>query len=117
MADLQQQRIRGALRDFLAGGRLDLPEGAGVLWQVFVALHETRGGGMGGPQPITFAEIEAYARLMRWPLAPHHVATIRAMDREWIQFVSRQDGAAPKSGVSAGSVQPINPAAFDAVFG
>jgi len=109
------ETILRAVRVFLAGGKLNLPEGAGIIWEVFTALHQTRATGM-GPAAITFAEIEASARLMRWPLAPHHVSLLRGIDRAWIEHVSRQDGAsgAPPPVRQA---QPMNPAAFDAVFG
>lgn len=100
--------LGAALRRMLAGGRPRLPDGADPLLRIFLALHETREIVDGAPQPIAFYEIEAYARLMRWPLAPRHVETIRALDRQWLG--RDKGGQRPSAG-------KITPAAFDAVFG
>jgi hypothetical protein len=102
-----------AARAHFAGGKLSLPEGAGLIWEMFAALHETRGAGFNGPEPIRFAEIQAYAVLMRWPLEARHVSLIRALDRAWLEH--RAEGDVP--GANAAPAQPVNPAAFDAVFG
>jgi hypothetical protein len=102
-----------AARAHFAGEKLDLPEGAGVIWEMFAALHETRGIGFNGPEPIRFAEIQAYAALMRWPLEARHVSLIRALDRAWLEHAATGGGRA----ASGGPAQPVNPAAFDAVFG
>jgi hypothetical protein len=99
------------IRRLFAGERVAVPEGLRELWPIFLDLHQTRATGM-GPSPISFTEIEAYARLMRWPLQPHHVETIRAMDRAWLDHISGEDAPRP-----ARPAQPVNPAAFDAVFG
>ncbi|GGG62755.1 hypothetical protein GCM10011415_06390 [Salipiger pallidus] len=71
-----------------------------------------------GPNPISFPEIEAYCRLMRLPLEPHHVEAIRAMDAMWI------DRAYAKSAVPAGtktlpqrSEHALTPAMFDLSMG
>lgn len=91
-----------------AGGRLAVPIGWEPLWRAFLDLHETRAEGFGGPAPITFAEIDAYARLMRQPFEPHHVAGIRAIDRAWMDQVPKEKARPAAPALSA--------AAFDAVF-
>jgi len=106
--------ILRAVRVFLAGGRLDLPEGAGIIWEMFVALHHTRGSSFNGAEPIRYAEIEAYARLMRWPLEPRHVELIRAIDQVWMER-ARAVEAEPEKQVGPRPV--LTAAAFDAVFG
>jgi hypothetical protein len=53
---------------------------------------------------------------MDWPLQPQHVSMIRAIDREWIEFAYRQQGAATRPAANAPR-QILTAAAFDAVFG
>lgn len=110
---------REAIRQLFGGRAAQLPEGLRLVWTIFSDLHETRGSTGFGPAPITYAEIEAYVRLMRWPLEPHHVSLILAMDRAWIDHVSAQapGGSAPSSGSSTGPRPVLTPALFDAVFG
>lgn len=116
MSDDRQQRAAvAALVAFLAGGPLRLPDGMGDLWRIFLDLHQARALSESGSQPIAFAEIDAYARLHRWPLAPRHVAIIRALDAAWLAHARRQRGKGPS--IPAGRAPSINPAAFDAVFG
>jgi hypothetical protein len=50
-------------------------------------------------------------------LKPHHVATIRALDAVWIEHVMIRSQAKDARSQSPSSMQGINPAAFDAVFG
>ncbi len=114
-----QQRLRAQLVAAVAQAKPIVPEAGRLLWQWFLDLHETRSFGMNGPNPITFAEIEAFARLMRWPIEPHHVSLILAMDRAWINHINAQapGGSAPSSGASAAPRPVLTPALFDAVFG
>lgn len=104
-----QERICEALRAQLADGKALLPEGAEVLWEAFQRLSLTRGMGPRGPLPISFAEIEAYTRLMRMPLEPDHVRTILAMDEVLLEALRKRGASAPSGAISA--------MAFDAVFG
>lgn len=103
--------LRRGLRRAIEGRGTGLPSGAEPLLRIFLALSEQRRSDGGSPLPIGFVEIEAYARLMGWPLEPHHVETIRALDREWLKAV-RERG--DRKGRVAGT---MNAAAFDAVFG
>lgn len=93
-------------------GKPSIAPAAGVLvWQWFIALCRTRTGNGWGPNPISFSEIEAYARLYRWPLEPRHVDMILALDREWMNHArGGSPGAAPVHS------QPMTADAFDAVF-
>lgn len=94
-----------------------IPEAGRVLWRIFVELSATRTYHMAGPNPVGFAEIEAYARLHRWPLAPHHVAILRAMDDAWLKHAYAKIGKGKGQNLPTGSDQPISAGAFDAVFG
>jgi hypothetical protein len=108
-----------AMRHHMAGGtRPQLPEAGKLLWRLFVDLSRTRTYHASGPNPISYAEIEAFRRIYRWPLEPHHVDVIRALDSAWLDLARKKTTSAP-DGVKR--VHPatakINPAAFDAVFG
>lgn len=113
-------RLRGALvsvlRDHLAGSPSSVPEAGRLLWSIFADLSATRTYHMAGPNPISFAEIEAYCRLLRWPLEPHHVAIIRALDMAWLEHAQASRGGERKT-VQRSSGQAVTPASFDAVFG
>ena len=109
------RHLTRALAAVLEGERPRLPEGGGPLWTAFLDLSAARSGHAHGPNPISYAEILAYARLMRLPLAPHHVRTIRALDDAWLAHV--RGPAAGKKGATVGQRQALTGAMFDAVFG
>lgn len=113
------EAILDYLKKRLANRPARLPDGAGLAWRWFNDLCRTRTGNGYGPNPLSYVEIEAYARLHRWPLEPRHVDLIMAMDRVWMESAAKPaDGSAdgvarlPKM-----SDQPLTAAAFDAVFG
>lgn len=115
--------IVSALRRHLAGGKPVVPEAGVLLWNLFMEISASRTYHAAGPNPISYAEVEAYARLHRWPLQSHHVAIIRAMDDAWLEHTYRKmqagnchDGNTFDSARYA-NAQPITAAGFDAVFG
>ena len=114
--DRLQHQLADCARRAAIGGAVTVPEPGRLLWQFFVDLSATRTYHMAGPHAISHAEICAWARLHRWPLEPHHVAAIRAMDDAWLTATyakgNKGEKPAPRS-----SGQAINPGAFDAVFG
>lgn len=61
-----------------------LPREGAYLWNSFIDLHSTRGGGF-GPAAITFVEIEAWSRLTASPLEPWEVSIIRAIDDAYLE--------------------------------
>lgn len=89
-----------------------IPEAGELVWSWFRALHDARPYSFGAPNPIGFAEIEAYARLHRWPLEPRHVDLIRALDAAWLKKVTAGGKDAPRY-----SSQPLTPGIFDAISG
>jgi len=112
-----EKLLVAALRRHLAGGKPVVPEAGVVLWNLFHEIGASRTYHAAGPHPISFAEIEAYARLHHWPLQPRHVAIIRALDDAWLEQAYAAMGA-PNAGTPRRFPdQAINPAAFDAVFG
>lgn len=122
------RQLAAALERSLAGGAPVIPEAGRLLWSMFAELSAARGHHLAGPNAISHADIAAWATLNRWPLAPHHVAVIRALDAAWMRRVHAQ----PQNGAGRGgdggkapaifeprwrSSQPVTAAIFDAVFG
>lgn len=115
-----KKTMAAALCRKLNGGPVTLPAGGGLLWRWFGELNNARGWHSNGPQPLGFAEIEAWARLTRWPLTARHAAVLRAMDAEWVRIwhASGKDRDADGTKVlRRGANQPLSPDLFDAAFG
>lgn len=89
-----------------------VPEAGRLLWRFFLDLDGVRRFGSNGPEPIGFVEIEAWARLNRYPLAPWHVDVLRAMDAALIQ----QFGEELKRRQGDKGRAKLTPAFFDARF-
>jgi hypothetical protein len=88
-ARLAEQMVAAVRQHVKTGERIDVPEAGTVLWDAFMQLDAARTF-HAGPNPIGFAEIEAWARLMRWPLQPHHVRVLRAMDSALLATVEEK---------------------------
>ncbi|SKA26297.1 phage tail assembly chaperone [Consotaella salsifontis] len=112
-----QERLQRQLVAAVTSAKPRVPEAGRLLWRWFGELHDARGYGMTGPNPISFAEIEAWARLRRLPLQPHHVEILRAMDAAWIEAAQKRSAPGAPPAAARTTDQKINPAAFDAVFG
>lgn len=115
--------LAAALRRHLAGGKPVVPEAGVLLWNLFMEIGAGRTYHAAGPNPISHAEIEAHARLNRWPLQPRHIAIIRALDEAWLEYAYRQklpvgsgDGRTFDSRRYA-HAQTLTAQGFDAVFG
>ncbi|SLN19915.1 hypothetical protein ROJ8625_00697 [Roseivivax jejudonensis] len=114
----QADRLCAALRDHLAGGSARAPEGSSVLWNCFMTLSRARSCGPVGPNPISHSEIEAWARLMRMPLEPHHVAILTAMDAAYMQHAYRaEDVPQGTKALPRSSGHALSPALFDLAVG
>lgn len=104
----------------LEGKEPRLPAGSAILWRAFADLSRARRWSSLGANAISFSEIEAWCRLNRTPLAPHHVQMILAMDGAFLEhFSSSRNDDAPE-GVNTlpqRSRQSLSPALFDAVMG
>jgi len=107
--------LESCLHSHLAGKPLPVPAGGELVWRWFLDLCRTRTSNGYGPNPIGFAEIEAYVRLYRWPLEPRHVDMILALDRLWMQAARTGEGGS--AGIVKLPGQEATPEAFDAVFG
>lgn len=103
-----------ALRRQPSGSALAIPEAGHDLWRIFCELSASRTYHTAGPNPISYAEIDAYCRLFRWPLQPHHVDIIRALDAAYIEHAYDRN---TKPGQDMGGGHSVTPALFDAMFG
>lgn len=98
-----------------------IPAGGDLLWRWFHDLNQTRTWHSVGPNPISYSEIEAYARLHALPLRSDHIAVIRAMDRTFMEHVyrGRNTSQTPDSVkvLPPRSSSPMTSELFDALFG
>lgn len=108
-------------RQLAATGPLavNLPAGGELLWRWFLDLHKARTFHAAGPNPITHADILAYASLTRWPIEPRHIAIIRAMDETYLEAVmqKRESGRDEARKLPLVSPVPISAGLLDAMFG
>lgn len=84
------------------GARPRVPEAGVILWGCFADLCASRRA----VEPISLAEVLAWAELHKMPLAPRHVRVIRDLDAVWLKWATQKP-----------EPQPLTPAGFDAVFG
>lgn len=113
-----QRLLVSALKGHLAGRNPAVPEAGVLLWNLFMEISASRTYHVSGPNPISHAEIEAYARFNRWPLQPRHIGIIRALDDAWLEHASRRQGdGTASSNHRHTSARPLTAAAFDVVFG
>ncbi len=99
--------------------RVRLPAGGELLWKWFIDLNRTRTFHMAGPNPISYAEIGAYAAATGWPIGAHHIETLTAMDRVFLEHhaklaASKPDGVKVLPPVSK---VPLSAGLLDAMFG
>jgi hypothetical protein len=99
--------------------RVMLPAGGDLIWRWFIDLNKSRSRHTTGPNPITYAEIDAYSRLTRWPIEPRHLEILMAMDRVFLAFSNRPAQQAPEGVKIASPISqvPISAGLLDALFG
>lgn len=106
-------------RNMAAQGAPRIPAGGTLLWRWFGDLAATRTWHAAGPNPIGYAEIEAYARLNHLRLRPDHVATLRAMDETYQRVIAarQRDKANGMKTLPPKSAGTMTAGMFDAMFG
>ncbi|MFS8124204.1 hypothetical protein QD336_17430 [Rhizobium sp. BR 250] len=89
------------------------------MWKWFIDLNRTRTFHMAGPNPISFAEIDAYARVSGWPISERHVAIITAMDGAFLSHHAQQSSKKPDGVKMLPPVSkvPLSAGLLDAMFG
>ena len=112
MERLEKQLVEALRRHLADGGRAQIPEAGRLLWCAFVELDATRTMHAHGPNPITMAEVEAWARINGYPLAPRHVRIVKALDAAMIEHFHNSQGGAERKAVGN-----LSPKMFDAVMG
>lgn len=117
MSDRLHQQLVSALARHLEGDPPRVPEAGVLLWNLFMAIGAVRTWHAAGPHAISHGEIEAYARLHRWPLRAHHIAIIRALDNAWLAHAYGREAGDPGVGARRAQAKPLTSAMFDAVFG
>ena len=66
-----------------------LPLDFAHVWNAFIELHQCRGSGGFGPNPISFTEIASYRHVTGIDLSPWEVKVIRALDTVYIETASQ----------------------------
>lgn len=67
------------------------PHEVAHLWDWFWALSNRR---QSGPEPLAFAEIEAWSRMTATPIRPEEVEMIAAMDDAYVSATREEQAAA-----------------------
>lgn len=60
------------------------------LWHWFQELHGARGSGMNGPAPITWPDLDAWARRTRRDPSPWECTALKAMDGAFFATVTAE---------------------------
>jgi len=113
-----QRQLIDALRRAMAGGNPIVPEAGRLLWRFFVEMSAARSYHMGGPNPISWVEIQAWARVRRWPVSDTHISILRAMDDAWLEYAARKAKQSGKGGKDEPTrvKAEMTPTAFDGMF-
>lgn len=90
------RQLCAAVGTAMDGRRVQPPEAGRVLWNAFQRLSASRTYNPAGPNPIQPSEIEAFCRITRLPLAPHHVAILMDMDGAWLERAYARQKPAPE---------------------
>lgn len=96
---------------------LPIPAAALHVWNAFQELDGTRNSNGYSMLSLTFTDIDAYARLSGFPLAPWEVKAIRQMDAIRIASFNADQTVAPTDAPPAESERTMTPALFGALFG
>lgn len=68
---------------------IELPKEFSKVWEDFLNLSNSRSSGL-GISPISYAEIDAYSRLLGIDLEPWEVQVIKLFDRVTLSEVNKQ---------------------------
>ncbi|WP_432377076.1 phage tail assembly chaperone [Agrobacterium rosae] len=96
-----------------------IPAGGDLLFRWFLDLHRSRTYHAAGPNPISYAEIQAYGQLMQWPIESRHVMILRAMDQTYLECRMKPQAEAPEGVKTLPpiSTAPVTAGLVDAMFG
>lgn len=116
---MHEENIRAAFKALLESRPTRLPEGSGPVVDAFLALNRARSYGPHGPDPISWQALDAYCRVMRVPLEPHHARAVMSVDEVWMEHMLRQMKAPPEGVKTLPpiSAQPLTAQLLDVVMG
>ena len=120
MADLKRLMVAHLERQLSSpDGNRSIPAGGELLWSWFLELNRTRTVHAAGVNPISFIEIEAFARVRRIDLAERHLTIIQAMDEAYLGFVHTTTRKAPDGVETLPPISkaPLTAGLVDAMFG
>lgn len=80
-----QEQIGEALEELISP---PFPEPLAGYWESFLELHSARGSGEGGPDPLSFSEIKAWAELTCRVPSGREISCIRTLDRLYLKEYS-----------------------------
>jgi hypothetical protein len=63
-----------------------------MVWRAFLEIGSARGGGF-GPEPITWAGIEAWSRVTGTRLEPWEARLIRSLDDGYLDLLDKRERA------------------------
>lgn len=116
-----KRQLARALADHLRAPKqpLELPEAGRLIWSWFNDLSQARSWHSNGPNPIAYVDIDAYARLMAWPLRPYEIGLIRFLDQTYCDafYQSRSRDAGDVKKLPQRSSEAVSPELFDVAFG
>jgi hypothetical protein len=69
----------------------DIPAALSHLWEWFCELSAARSGNGGGPNPISYSEVMAWALLTGRAPSPRDVQAIMALDGAFFRELAEQD--------------------------
>lgn len=67
------------------------PDRASHIWQAFVELHAGRSYSGGGPNPLSWSEMLAWATLMGLGLKEWEIRAIKALDGVWLRVMGEDN--------------------------
>lgn len=54
------------------------------VWEIFWRLRGRKGGGLSGPEPFSWSELEALVRLTGWRLSPWEIRLVEMLDNLYL---------------------------------
>lgn len=82
---LQVRKVTGRAPSDLHGP--PMPERLKHIWEMFLELHGGRSYNSGGPNPLSWSDLHAWASLTNTDLKPWEVHAIKALDSAWLRTV------------------------------
>jgi hypothetical protein len=83
---LQVQKMIGRPPEGLIGP--PMPTRVVHIWEMFLSLHSGRSYNVGGPSPLSWSDMKAWADLTNADLKDWEVHAIKALDSVWLRIVS-----------------------------